>query len=426
MPRMSGGMNWIRWVAGRYLRAKRNTRFLSLSTALSMGGVGLGVAAIIIVLAVMNGFERQLREKLVSSELHVLMHPTPDLDGFDQGLVPRSSILQIPAVASLVSNKDVDFVSWVLGSEVVIRAGNKVSGIKIQGVEPDRIARLKKSLVEEALPQMLVDRDGPEAVRHPGVFIGKELAYELGLIPGDFVTLISPSQMDGPFNNIPRVKRFIVEGIYHQGVPEQESHIAFTTLASMESFLRKRGAVSEVQVTLKDASISESFTDRYRKELKGIRIRDWNELNQNLFASMRLERIAMFLILLFTVVISSLNIVSTLTLLVQEKLKEIAIFRTMGARASDIRGIFLWKGLLIGGAGVVAGTVGAFLLCVLLRRYQFISLPDVYYDRTLPVVFDPWVFIGVPLVSFFIVGMASWFPAHGASRLTPLQGMRDY
>ncbi len=273
---------------------------------------------------------------------------------------------------------------------------------------------------------MLVDRDGPEAVSYPGIFIGNELAYELGLIPGDFVTLISPSQMDGPFNNIPRVKRFIVEGIYHQGVPEQESHIAFTTLASMESFLRKKAAISEVQVTLKDASISEAFTDRYRKELKGIRIRDWNELNQNLFASMRLERIAMFLILLFTVVISSLNIVSTLTLLVQEKLKEIAIFRTMGARASDIRGIFLWKGLLIGGAGVVTGTVGAFLLCVLLKRYQFISLPDVYYDRTLPVVFDPWVFLGVPLVSFLIVGLASWYPAHGASRLTPLQGMREY
>jgi lipoprotein-releasing system permease protein len=125
-------------------------------------------------------------------------------------------------------------------------------------------------------------------------------------------------------------------------------------------------------------------------------------------------------------VISSLNIVSTLTLLVQEKIKEISIFRTMGARSSSIRGIFLWKGILIGGSGVVFGTIGAFVLCVLLKRFQFISLPEVYYDRTLPVVFDPLVFIGVPLVSFLIVCIASWFPANGASRLTPLEGLREY
>lgn len=419
-------MNWIRWVARRYLRAKRNARFLSFSTALSMGGVGLGVAAIIIVLAVMNGFEKQLREKLVSSDLHVLILPTPEVEGFDQGFVPKSSILQLPAMAAMRSSPDTDSLSLVLASEVVIRSGNKVSGVRVQGVESERLQRLKPHLVEEALPQMLVDREGADAIRHPGLFVGKELAYEMGLIPGDFVTLISPSQMDGPFQNIPRVKRFIIEGIYHQGVPEQESHLVYTSMAHMESFLRKKSVLSEIQIALKDPSDSERFSARYRESLPGLRVRDWNELNQNLFASMRLERIAMFLILLFTVVISSLNIVSTLTLLVQEKMKEIAIFRTMGARASDIRGIFLWKGLLIGGSGVLGGTLGAFVLCLLLKRFQFISLPDVYYDRTLPVVFDPWVFLGVPLVSFIIVALASWFPAHGASRLTPLQGMREY
>jgi lipoprotein-releasing system permease protein len=215
-------MNWVRFVAKRYLKAKRSTRFLSLSTALSVGGIGLGVAAIIVVLAVMSGFEYQLREKLISSDLHVLITPQSSFPSFDMGYVNRDDVKTMPAVASMTVSPEVDLLSFVLGTEVVLRAGNKVNGVEVKGVDAARMARIKKSLTEEALPQMLVDRNGPDSTRYPGIFVGKELAYEMGLIPGDFVTLISPSEMDGPFSNIPRVKRFIVEGIYHLGVPDQE------------------------------------------------------------------------------------------------------------------------------------------------------------------------------------------------------------
>jgi lipoprotein-releasing system permease protein len=332
----------------------------------------------------------------------------------------------LPALASMASSPDVDLMSYQLSTEVVIRNGNKVSGILIKGVEGEKFDRVKKGLVEEALPQMLVDREGPNAVRYPGIFVGKELAYEMGLIPGDFVTVISPSQMDGPFNNIPRIKRFIVEGIYHFGVPEQEAHVAYTSLAHVESFLRRKGVISEIEIALKDSSRSSAFISKFRSDLTDLKSRDWNELNANLFASMRLERLAMFLILLFTVIISSLNIVSTLTLLVQEKIKEISILKTMGATPKSIRGIFVWKGILIGGSGVLFGTVGAFLICVLLKKYQFISLPDVYYDRTLPVTFDASYFLGVPIISFVIVCIASYYPARGAAKLTPLEGIREF
>ncbi|NDG84036.1 MAG: ABC transporter permease [Proteobacteria bacterium] len=248
----------------------------------------------------------------------------------------------------------------------------------------------------------------------------------MNLIPGDFVTIISPSQMDGPFNNIPRIKRFMVEGIYHFGVPDQESHIAFTPIANMESFLRKKGMVSEIEIALRDSSASPAFVARYRADLPDLRVRDWNDLNQNLFASMRLERLAMFLILLFTVIISSLNIVSTLTLLVQEKIKEISILKTMGAAPRKIRNIFVWKGVMIGGSGVLSGSLGAVLVCMLLKKYQFIELPEVYYDRTLPVSFDVVYFLGVPIISFVIVCLASYYPARGASKLTPLEGIREF
>jgi lipoprotein-releasing system permease protein len=397
-----------------------------MSSILSLSGIALGVGAIIVVLSVMSGFENQLRDKLVTSDLHVLITPRSSFPGFETGWVPRAELVQLPALASMSTSREVDLLSYQLSTEVVLKAGNKVSGILLKGVEGEKLKRVKKGLVEEALPQMLVERDGPTAIRHAGIYIGKELAYEMGLIPGDFVTIISPSQMDGPFNNIPRVKRLVVEGIYHFGVPEQESHVAFTSMPNVESFLRRKGVVSEIEVALHDSSVSSDFVARYLPGLRDLRVRDWNELNANLFASMRLERLAMFLILLFTVIISSLNIVSTLTLLVQEKIKEISILKTMGATPANVRGIFLWKGVLIGGSGVLAGAVGGILICVILKKFPFISLPDVYYDRTLPVSFDPVYFLGVPLISFVIVCIASYYPARGASRLTPLDGIREH
>ncbi len=419
-------MNWVKYVAKRYLKAKRNTRFLSLSTGLSMGGIGLGVAAIIVVLSVMNGFEHQMREKLVASDLHVLITPTSHFATFDQGFVNQSAFATLPAIASMASSPEVDLFTYVLGAEVVIRAGNKVSGIEVKGVEDAKLKRVKTTLTEQALPQMLVERNGPESTKHPGVFIGKELAYDLGVIPGDFVTFISPSQMDGPFSNIPRMKRFIVEGIYHFGVPEQEQRVVFTSIANMESFLRKKGVVSSVEVSLKHSEDSSAFVKKYRNNLKDLKARDWNDLNSSLFASMKLERLAMFLILLFTVMIASLNIVSTLTLLVQEKIKEISILKTMGATPRNVRGIFVWKGTMIGGTGVVFGTLAALAICIGLRKFQFIALPDVYYDRNIPVTFDLAYFVGVPLISFVIVCFASYFPAKRAAKLTPLEGLRSF
>jgi lipoprotein-releasing system permease protein len=418
---------WIRWVAKRYLKSKRDARFLNLSTALATTGIALGVAAIIIVLSVMKGFENQMAEKLISTDLHVLIEPKPDFAGFNMGVVPLSEFEKLPAFAFMKTSPEVEMFSPVLSSEVVLRSGTKVSGVQVKGIDPARMTKLQNSLVEQALPQMLVEREGPEVTRHAGIFVGQELAFEMGLIPGDFVTLISPSVMDGPFSNIPRMKRFIVEGIYKLGSPEQEAHIVMTPVANMESFLRERGGVSSIEVTLKNARDSADWSARYRRELESVpvRIQDWNELNSSLFASMKLERIAMFLILLFTVVVASLNIVSTLMLIVQEKVREIAILRTLGAKGRQILNIFLYKGFLMGGMGVVWGTLIAIVVCVVLRKFHWITLPDVYYDRNIPVAFDSLYFIGVPFVSFAIVMVASLFPARRAAGLQPIEGVRE-
>jgi len=373
-------MNWVRWVARRYLKAKKNTRFLSLSTSLSMGGIGLGVAAIIVVLSVMKGFELQLKDKLISSELHILIQPKSTFPGFDQGMIPLSQLDSLPAYASMQSNAEVNTFSPMLSSEVILRMEGKVSGVMLKGAGEAKIKSISEQLTDKALPQMMVDRDEGDGQRMPGIFVGRELADDLGLIPGDIVTAISPSMMDGPFSNIPRMKRFVVEGIYRFGSPEQEMHLVYTSIANMESFIRRKAMVTEVEVTLKDASRARNFLNQYQPQMPDLGMKDWYDLNSSLFASMKLERIAMFMILLFTVMIASLNIVSTLTLMVQEKIKEVTILRVMGSTSKN--------------------------------------------NRTMPVSFEWEYFIGVPLVSFLIVMIASWFPARKAAEITPIEGIR--
>jgi lipoprotein-releasing system permease protein len=417
-------MNWVRFIARRYLKAKKNSKFLSLSSSLSMGGIGLGVAAIIVVLSVMKGFENQLAKKLVSTDLHLLMQPKADFPGFDQGMIPAAQLESLPAYASLQSNAQVSSLSPMLSNEVILRRGTKIAGILLKGAGETRMNSIIERTPDRALPQMLVDREENEGQRLPGIFIGKELADDLTLIPGDIVTVISPSMMDGPFSNIPRMKRFVVEGVYRFGSPDQEMNIAYTPINNMESFIRRKAVYTEVEVTLKDAANARSLMQSYQPQMPEMNMKDWYMLNSSLFASMKLERIAMFMILLFTVMIASLNIVSTLTLTVQEKIKDVTILRIMGSTSKKISGVFVWKGVLIGGLGVAWGTMIAVVVCVLLGRYEIITLPDVYYDRTMPVSFEWEYFIGVPVVSFAIVLLASWFPAKKAAQLTPIEGIR--
>lgn len=420
---------WTTFVAKRYLRSKKKVKFLNLTSLLSAFGIGLGVAAIMIVLAVMNGFEYELKQKLMNNDLHVLITPQPTFAALSQGDLPRglmalSALEADPVLSSFKSDPRVELFTPVLSTEVILKTGNKVSGVLFKGLDATRLSRLMPKVVEKALPQMLIEREGPETSRYPSVWVGKELAYEMGIIPGDFITLISPTINDGPFSNIPRMKRLVVEGVYSTGVPEQESQEIYATTSTVESFLRLRGFVSQIEITLKHPDESMDWVTHYQKQERDLKIRNWNELNLHLFASMKLERIAMFLILLFTVLIASLNIVSTLTLMVQEKLKEIAILKTLGAREKDISFIYLRNGLWVGGVGVGVGALFGLLVCLFLAKFPIIQLPEVYYDRTLPIKIDVGAILAIVGVSFLIVLLASYFPAKKAALLTPLEGIR--
>lgn len=417
---------WTGWVGLRYLKSKKNSRFLSFITILSIMGVGLGVTAMIVVLSVMDGFEAELKKRLMASDLHVLITPTTRAEGFGSGFVPRSSF-DLERVTRDIRAVDPEAQIWpIVSTEAILKSGRKVTGVVLKGVTDERMARLKKQVTESAEPRLLVQRDAGEATKLPGIFVGQELAYEIGLIPGDQVTLISPTETEGPVGGVPRLKRYVVEGVYHSGLPEQELHTAYAAEGAVRSFLRRAEVLSQWEVSVRDFEAASKAAARIRPDLneKGFQVQDWIQLNSHLFASLRLERIAMFVVLAFIIVVASFNIVTTLTLMVLEKKKEIAILKAMGARFDQVAAVFLAEGILIGGLGVAGGAAFGLLLCSILKRYEFITLPEIYYDRTLPVTFNAWYYVGVCVCAGVIVLAACLYPSRRAAKLNPLDGIR--
>jgi lipoprotein-releasing system permease protein len=415
---------WTGWIGVRYLKSKKNSRFLSFITILSVLGVGLGVASMIVVLSVMDGFEAELKKRLMGTDLHILITPTTLVSGFEGGMVPEDS-LDLERVKSGISDRaQIDTMYPVLSTEAILKAGRKVTGVIFKGVPGERLDKVQQLVVERAKPDSFRDSGPDSQVKLPGVLVGQELAYEMGLIAGDRVTLISPTETEGPMSSVPRLKRFVVEGIYHSGLPDQELHTIFATEGAVSSFLRRAKIVSQWEVTVKDFDQAPQVADEIRKQNPQFKIQDWIQLNSNLFWSLKLERVSMFVILAFIVIVASFNIVTTLTLMVLEKKREISIMRAMGAREGAVAAIFLSEGLLIGGLGIAGGMGLGFGVCVILRNYEFIQLPDVFYDRTLPVTFDARYYIGVGLCALVIVLVACLYPSRRAARLEPLEGIR--
>jgi len=223
---------------------------------------------------------------------------------------------------------------------------------------------------------------------------------------------------------VPRLRRYVVEGLYHSGHPEQELQMVYTSQKAVWSFMRRSDVVSQWELTVDDFDKAPMVAHALRENLSGFLVQDWMQLNAHLFASLQLERVSMFVILAFIIVVASFNIVTTLTLMVLEKKREIAILKAMGARHGQVAAIFLSEGILIGTLGVGGGALFGLAICSLLRRYEFIQLPDIYYDRTLPVSFDPKYYILVSLCALLIVLAACLYPSRRAARLHPLEGIR--
>ncbi len=416
-PRVSA---WILWVGRRMMASRKGLSFLGLSAWLSILGTGVGVASIIVVVSVMKGFQLELEKRIMGSAAQVIVRPLPGTDTYRAGTVDLNEMISAPVLRDLQTTP-------TLALEVILRSGGKTLGAVVKGVDAEGLRRVSQTLVESAMPQMLVDRDSPNANPYPRLFIGKELAYDLSVIPGDFITVVNPSVSEGPLGSIPRFRRFVVAGIYSSGVPDQELATAYTSLAEAEVISKTRGRITQLEIFLPKPEDALTLASKLKINLKNIaEVQSWRDQNAALFYSMKLERMAMFVVLAFAVLIAALNIVSTLSLLVQEKRREIGILRTLGSTEAKVTRLFFLQGARLGGWGVLGGLLVSAGIVLVLRNVSIIALPEIYFDRHLPVAVEFSTFFITAAVSITIVLIAAWFPAKRSGRFTPVEALKRH
>lgn len=400
------------FIALRYLKSKKRHRGVSFNTAISIGGVALGVMALLVVLSVMSGFHEDLQRKILGVNAHiVVLDYKGSLDNYE------SAMEKIKGDGDIVSASP-----FVLG-QVMVSFGGKGQGVYIRGVDP--LQEAKTTEIARHLKQgSLKDLEAGDGL--PGIIIGRELANRLGVFGNDKVTILSPTGEIGPLGMLPKIKSFKVVGIFEVGMFEYDSNLVIVSLKSAQEFFGLKDAVTGIEVKISDIYKADSVRERLQGLLGyPFHVRDWMQMNKNLFSALKLEKFAMFVILVLIILVASFNIVSTLIMNVIEKEREIAILKAMGSTNGGIMAIFVFQGFIIGLIGTLLGLAGGYGLSYVLNTYQIIKLPpDIYYLSHLPVKMKLFDFVTVSLSAILISFVATIYPAWQAAKLNPIEPLR--
>lgn len=399
------------WFVGlRYLGGGRRNSFLSLVTISSVAGVALGVAVMIVVIAVMSGAETQLRDQLLGVTAHVVVmrHGGPFTDYHEV----LSQIQTLPEVSAATP---------YLYTQGMLRTPEGIEGAVLRGVDPASADRVLTTLSAESLASLESDE---AAGRIPGILPGAELADRLGVAHGDIVSVTLPGT--GSARQVPAMRRFQVRGTFTSGLYEFDKGMAYIALSDAQRLTGVPGAVTGIEIRVADVAAADQVADRLG-DLLNFRYwtQDWKRMNRNLFSALRLQKVVMFIILALIVLVAAFNIASTLIMMVTEKKRDIAILKAMGATNRAVRRIFVVKGMVIGATGTGIGLAIGIALCAILRRYRIIELPtDVYFFSTLPVSLELPDIILIVLSTLAICFVATLYPAWRASRLSPVTAIR--
>lgn len=409
----------------RYLKAKRKSTFISIITFISTAGVTLGVMALIVVLAVMTGFEADLKEKILGTNAHIVVIRSG---------APMENYL--PVMEKLKGFKGVEAATPFIYNQVMLSSGKNVSGVVLRGIDvaTDRqVTRLSKSVVEGGLdqlePQMTAGADPL-----PGLLVGKELAKHLNLFLGDKVNVISPMGNITPLGMMPRMKPFRIVGIFNTGMFEYDSTLAYVSLGQAQSFFDLGDTVTGIQLKVSDVYHTGELSRVINREMgSGFYARDWMQMNKNILFALKTEKIVMFIILTLIVLVAAFGIASTLFMVVMEKTRDIAILKSMGATGSSIMKIFVLEGLIIGIIGTILGVASGLLVALNLEPIinviqrvtgQNFFSKDIYYLDHFPSLVVRSDVILISVTAILISFLATLYPAWQASRMLPAEALR--
>jgi lipoprotein-releasing system permease protein len=409
----------------RYLKAKRKSTFISIITFISTAGVALGVMALIVVLAVMTGFEEDLKEKILGTNAHIMViRNGAPMDDYRQVIEKLKGFKGVLAATPFIYN------------QVMLSSGKNVSGVVLRGIDAqtDRLVTgLSKSIVEGGIdklnPRM---EEGVDAL--PGLLIGKELARHLNLILGDKVNVISPMGNITPLGMMPKMKPFRVVGIFNTGMFEYDSTLAYVSIGQAQSFFDLGDTVTGIQLKVADVYHTGDLARSINRTLgANYYARDWMQMNRNILFALKTEKIVMFIILTLIVLVAAFGIASTLFMVVMEKTRDIAILKSMGATGSSIMKIFVLEGLIIGITGTMLGVVSGLLIAFNLEPIinviqnvtgQNFFSKDIYYLDHFPSLVVPSDVVLISVTAVVISFLATLYPSWQASRMLPAEALR--
>ncbi len=405
-------MNWEILVVKRYLSARRKQIFTLFTTLVGISGITLGVAALVVTLSVMNGFQSEIRDKILGTQAHIFLLPNGE-----------NVFKPVPEIFDQVTNMpEVVAGSPFVYGQTLLRARNKSVGAVLKGIIP-----------EEEIKVTNLARQNPTTnwtglnSSEPRIILGKELAKDLGVFPGEEILVFS-LQPGTNFSSmiLPKMEKMRVNGIFESGLYEYDNSLAYISLPKAQEIFNLGQGITGYQLKIKDIYQADALTDKIEKIVgSSLWARSWTKMNKNLFSALKLEKIMMFIVLTLIILVAAFNIFSTLMLMTMEKIKDIAVLQALGAKKRNILRIFLYEGLSIGILGIFSGSILGIIISKLLDRYQFIKLPaDIYYIQTIPVKIFPRDIIFVALSALLISLVSTIYPSFKASRINPAEALR--
>jgi lipoprotein-releasing system permease protein len=408
-------MEWF--IAFRYLRGKRKIGFISIITYISAIGVFLGSLVLVVALSIANGFEKEVRDRIVGTLAHARI-----LQYHSRPIIAWDSLRNV-----ILAQPDVIAAAPYISGKAGIECDQVQEGVMVMGIDDSLETAVTELASAVKYGSFSVDSmESNRARKLPGIMLGIGLADKLGVREGGEVVLISLAEVDGEMDPVPKMGRYAVRAVFETGMYEYDLNLVYVSLASAQELFNMQG-VEGINIRTEDIFSADRVVENVKDSLGGYpwRASDWKSQNRSLFQWMKLEKLVIFLVISLIIVVAAFNTFSSLLMMILEKRREIGILMSMGASSRSILKIFMYNGMIVGFLGSTIGVSFGFILCYLQSRYQFIPLPgDIYFINKLPVLIRYSDIFTIYITANLICLLAASYPAWLASKLLPAESIR--